>query len=142
MDNKEGLSKKKHPYAELIIFSFFMLAVPFTIYIFFSSAMKYITKYSPALISCQAEAFAGIIGTAFAGMLLFSDVFSNPFKIVIERWAELFDNIRYGLWHVAKDTYLHDLKENGINFWIYLVLSGFEVFLIVDGLKKFFAIVG
>ena len=64
MDNKEGLSKKKHPYAELIIFSFFMLAVPFTIYIFFSSAMKYITKYSPVLISCQAEAFAGIIGTA------------------------------------------------------------------------------
>ena len=141
MDN-EGLSKKKHPFVELFVATFFMLAVPFTIYIFFSSAMKLLTHYSPSLIACQSEAFAGLIGTAFAMMLIFSDFLNEPFKVVINRWWELFDNIRYGLWGVGLRCYLRNIWEHGIHFWWYLALTGFEVFLIVDGLKKFFAIVG
>ncbi|MBQ1521405.1 MAG: hypothetical protein IIZ74_01430, partial [Erysipelotrichaceae bacterium] len=51
----EGLTKKKHPYLELITACIAMLGFPYLTFILFSAVMKEYSKYSPALISAQAE---------------------------------------------------------------------------------------
>ena len=142
MDNNEGLSKKRHPFVELLVVTFFMLAVPFIVFVLLRKAMTEWTHYGPKLVFCQSETFAGLIGTAFAVMLIMSDVFNKPFKTVVDRWLELFDNIRYGLWSVGFRVYFDNIRENGLHFWWYLALIGFEVYLVLDGLRRFFDIVG
>ena len=39
MDNNEGLSKKRHPFVELLVVTFFMLAVPFVVFVLLRKAM-------------------------------------------------------------------------------------------------------
>ena len=140
MDN--GFTREKHPILEVIVAIIGMFAVPGIIYALFSAVMREYSTYSEALISAQAEGFAGIIGIVYALTLVFTDYLKGPGTVVEERWRNFLDFIKCGLWGEGFRGYLHDIKENGITFLAFLILTGFEIFLFVDGLRRFFAIMG
>ena len=137
-----GVTKKKHPFVELLTVTFFMLGVPYVIFLMCRGLLKMHTNNSATLINAQAEAFAGIIGTGFTFILVMTDFFTVPLMAVIERWKELFADLRSGLWKEGMRSYLYSLKDKGIIFWYYLALAGFEVFLIIDGTRRFLALIG
>ena len=143
MDNRnEGLTKKNHPYIELLTACIAMLGFPYLIYIMFSAAMKHYTRYSPALIAAQAEGFAGLIGTAFALMLFLSGIYKRPWQVTVERWKEFFGYARYGLWASAFQSLWLSIKEEGMNFLFYIALTAIQLWLAVDGINRFFTIIG
>ncbi len=142
MSEGNGLTREKHPYVELFTAISAMLALPAAVYFLLSAVMKEYSNYSPALIAAQAEAFAGICGSVFALILYTCGLFIEPFIIFISRWAGLLGYIRYGLWDIGLKSYLTSLKEDGFAIWGYIVMTGFELFLVFDGLGKFFAITG
>lgn len=137
----EGLTKKKHPYLELITACVAMLGFPYLTYILFSAVMKEYSKYSPALISAQAEALSGMIGVAFAGILLLSGLFKEPYKVMKERWQELFEDIKYGLKDIAFRSFRKNIRENGINFVAFLLLIALQFWITFDGINKFLSII-
>lgn len=137
----EGLTKKKHPYLELITACVAMLGFPHLTYILFSAVMKEYSKYSPALISAQAEALSGMIGVAFAGILLLSGLFKEPYRIMKERWLEFFEDISYGLKDTAFRSFRKNIRENGINFVAFLLLTALQFWITFDGINKFLSII-
>ena len=137
----EGLTKKKHPYLELITACIAMLGFPYLTYILFSAVMKEYSKYSPALISAQAEALSGMIGVAFAGILLLSGLFKEPYRIMKERWLEFFEDISYGLKDIAFRSFRKNIRENGINFVAFLLLTALQFWITFDGINRFLSII-
>ena len=137
----EGLTKKKHPYLELITACIAMLGFPYLTYIMFTAVMREYSKYSPALISAQAEALAGMIGIAFAGILLLAGLFKEPFMVMKERWREFFEDINYGLKDTAFRSFRKNIRENGINFVAFLLLTALQFLVTLDGINRFLAII-
>ena len=142
MSEGNGLTRQKHPFVELIAATCTMLALPALVYVLLSAVMKEYSHYSPALIAAQAEAFAGICGSVFALILFYCGIFMEALMTFISRWAKLIGYIRYDMWEIGWKTYLTSLKEDGFTFCGFLLLTGFELFLVFDGLGKFFAITG
>ncbi len=138
----EGITKKKHRLLELLITAFFLLLITYLTYLISDAIIRKFTGNSPALRFCQAEAFAGIIGSAFAALLLLTGLLDEPFHNVAERWKELGADFSCGLWQSGLRSYLYALKDKGIYFWLYLALFGFEVFLIIDGVRRFSELTG
>ncbi|MCR5067836.1 MAG: hypothetical protein K6A14_07230 [Erysipelotrichaceae bacterium] len=137
-----GVTKKKHPFVELLTVTFFMLAVPYVIFLMCRALLRTYTNNSSALINAQSEAFAGLIGTGVMFVLFLSDSFIIPLMAVLERWHELIADIRAGMWRSGLKTYAYNLKEKGILFWYYLALFGFEIWLIIDGCQRFVELLG
>ena len=142
MSEGNGLTRQKHPFVELLTAISAMLALPALVYVLLSAVMREYSNYSPALIAAQAEAFAGICGSVFALILYKCGLFIEPFVTFISRWSKLISYIRYDMGEIGWKAYLTSLKEDGVTFLGYVLLTGFELFLVFDGLNKFVAITG
>ncbi|MBQ1522238.1 MAG: hypothetical protein IIZ74_05700, partial [Erysipelotrichaceae bacterium] len=91
--------------------------------------------------SAQAEALSGMIGVAFAGILLLSGLFKEPYRIMKERWMEFFEDINYGLKDTAFRSFRKNIRENGINFVAFLLLVAVQLLVTLDGINKFLSII-
>ena len=140
MDN--GFSRKKHPIIEVIVVTFFMFLVPHVIFAMCSSLLKEFTNNSSDLVFAQAETFAGIIGTVFSMFLYATGFLFEPFMKVAARWYDLIGYLQFGLWKLGFRSYFRRIWEDGINLWIYIGLMLFEVFVFMDGLKRFCMLTG
>ena len=69
-------------------------------------------------------------------------LYREPIRVVIERWHELFGYLKCSLWGEGFRSYLQNIKENGINLFVFLCLTGIQVYLLVDGVQRFFNITG
>ena len=136
----EGLTTKRHQGVELFMYIAFMVTTPIFLIWFFTIVMKEYTKYSPELIHCQALALTGIIMIAFVGIMILLDIFTEPFKIVVNRIAEFISSARSGLWRTAFRYYWEDIKENGINLLLYLVFVVNNILMAVYGIQQFLQI--
>ena len=140
MDN--GLTKKKHPYLTLLVAIIAMLIFPYCIFKLLSAVMKEYSTYSDALIFAQAESLTGLCSTVWALSWIQIGLYREPVRVVIERWHEFIGYIKCGLWGEGFRSYLQNIKENGINLVMFLCLTAFQVYLLVDGLQRFFNITG
>lgn len=140
MDN--GFTRKKHPIAELLIVTFFMLALPKVIFNITSALLRDFTNNSSDLVFAQAEAFAGIIGSVFSITLYMTGFLLEPFMKVAARWYDLIGYLQFGLFKLGFRSYFRRLREDGINLWLYIALMCFEVFLAIDGFRRFFVLTG
>ena len=131
-----GFTKKRHPLLELLAAAAFLLGFPYGVYRLVAALLREYTNYSAAMIHVNAKIYAGVIGCACAALLLVVGFYSLAFQTVAERWGELFEDLRSGIPQEGFHAYLRNLREGGINFWVYMAMAALHVYLIIDGLKE------
>ena len=136
----KGLTTRKHPFVELFMYTAFMTTTPAFLIWFFTIVMKEYTKYSDALIYCQSLTLTGVIMIVFVGIMILLDIYTEPFRIVINRIKDFIGYARSGLWRTAFHNYWEDIKENGINLLLYLVFVANNVLMVVYGIQQFIQI--
>ena len=125
-----GENKNKSPYHGVPVACFFMVLVPVLMYIIMRALLF---ENQPAMGKELNEASARVLGLGIGVLFhmgcLIAGVLKDSFKIVVNRVAEFFDNLKYSF-KLACRCYFDQLRDGGIAFWIMLgiMIANFCIF--------------
>ena len=131
-------SKRKSPYKGVAIVCFFLIALPIICYLVIYGAFNNFRANNPSDSENRLTAFvfATGIGIFFHLSVAISGTFKEAKTAVKERMAEFRENLYLSLWF-AIQSYLYDMKKNGIVYLIYMVIVLTNAVLCVLGIREY-----
>lgn len=110
------IGKNKNPYKGMLVSIFFMCLPSAALFFIIYMCAKnfYDSDYSFIL----AAAFGLLVGFLGHIMMCIMGLFKGEFKAVVKRIAHFFSNVKVSF-KFALTFYWEDLKEDGINFWVF-----------------------
>ena len=132
-------TKKKSPYKGVLLVCVIMIILPIIIYFIIYGAFNNFNKgkISDYEMRITSFIFATGIGLLFHLSFAVSGAFKESRMVVKERVAEFKENLLLSLWF-AIQSYLYDMRKNGIVYLIYVAIIFINALLCVLGLREYF----
>ena len=132
-------NKPNKPYHGVWVVALFMAGMPALLFLILHAVITRFESAAPAMITAESLVLAGGLGSLFCLIFFLCGGLQAPFAVVRERVANFFSNAGISLksaivWH------LQDMWHDGVVFWIYLVLFGGNLAVLICGLKQFFSL--
>lgn len=126
-------SEYNSPYKGLLVALFFLIIVPIVAY---GVLLEIMNTWRPHFLNeLTARALGCGIGSALHLGMIFQGLLSAPFRAVISRIVEFFQNFVISP-KLAFSEYWRDIKTKGIAFWIYAAVMGGCLYVCVDAVLE------
>lgn len=128
--------KNVSPYRGVILSTIILIVVPILFYILFDFVLKECqTKFSEEMNHYTAIFFGFLCGFLFQMTCVITGLLTKSFLVVINRVKSFFEDLRISF-KMAIKFYWHDIKENGIVFWIHFIVILFTLIMTIYGLNN------
>ena len=133
----EENGRKVSPYKGVLLISFLLIIVPI---IFYLITRLVIFKFQSSL-SNDIKEFSSLalglgLGFVFHLACIISGLFKGTLKVIFKRIKEFFETLNISF-KLAIKSYVDNIKEDGLVFWIYFVIVGTNFGLALYGLIEF-----
>ena len=125
------MNENKLKKQELILSTIILIFVPILLYILLYFIIKPSTP--PAIVVHSTMMFSFGVTTLFNLSCIIAGLFKGTFIVVVRRIRDFFENLTISFKFAIK-SYIVDLKEGGITFWIYFLIIVLDVILFAIGL--------
>ena len=132
-----GEHKNQSPYHGVFVAGAFMLVVPVVLFFLVKGAIAiWKPSMDPEEIIATAKTFGLGMGFLFHISLVFAGVIKEPFRAVVNRVANFFENLKFNF-KLAWNCYVDEVRETGLAFWIFLAIIVVNFCFFWSGAKFF-----
>ncbi len=129
--------RKKSPYHGIVLSCFLLIIVPIAMYFFMVLVFKKFDKNPHEELNTYTCIVLGVgVGFLFQLSCIFGGLFRGTFSVVVKRVVNFFDNLTISF-RFAWKMYVDELKEDGVVFWIILIIILATLAVVIYGLIMF-----
>ena len=133
----EYKGQEKGPYYGVLQTCLILIIIPLIFILIIYGVFSYFKSLSEEAICYSTLTFGGTCGVLFHMIAIISGLFKGTFKVVINRISTFFQNVVLDI-RLAFKIYFEDIKNEGIVFWIYLIIILSMIGLTIYGAVNLF----
>ena len=132
-----GEHKNQSPYHGVFVAGVFMIVVPVLLFFLVKGAIAIWKPTTPPEESTAIAKMFGLgVGFLFHLSLVLAGVMKNPFRAVVNRVVNFFDNLKFNF-KLAWGCDVDEVRETGLAFWIFLAIIVVNFCFFWSGAKFF-----
>ncbi|MBO5867184.1 MAG: hypothetical protein J6Q55_03960 [Clostridia bacterium] len=132
-----GEHKERSPYHGVFVAAFFMVLVPILLFLLINGSIKLWQPHTAVEERIATAKMFGLgTGFLFHITLMLVGVMKEPFRAVVRRIANFFENLKFNF-KLAWTCYVDEVKETGVAFWIFFAIIVVNFCFFWSGAKIF-----